>query len=87
MECKPPISLGLAILNGFQGCFGPKRAVLGQENAQLGRAPPNFAPVLWGATGEFLAHNLGLARAYLGSRMARLGKDMRRWDVAMAKTE
>ena len=57
------VSLRLSILNGFRGSFGPKKTVLGQEMCSFGRAPPDLPPPPPGATGEFLAWNLGLASA------------------------
>ena len=59
----PTVSLRLAVLTGFRGRFGPKKAVLGHQMRSFGRAPPNLAPPPRGATGEFLAQNLDLARA------------------------
>ena len=53
----------LAVSTGFRGGFGPKKAVLGHEMRSFGRAPPDLAPPPRGATGEFLAQNLDLARA------------------------
>ena len=57
------VSLHLAVLSGLWDRFGPKKAVLGHKMRSFGRAPPDFAPQPWGATGEFLAHKLDLARA------------------------
>ena len=57
------ICLCLAVLSGFGGYFGPKEAVLGHKMRSFGRVPPDLAPPPRGATGEFLAHNLDLARA------------------------
>ena len=57
------ISLYLAVLNGFQGRFGPKKADLWQNMRSSGRAPPDLPPSQWGTTVEFLAQNLDLARA------------------------
>ena len=57
------VSLRLAVLTRFGGRFGPKRAVLGHNLRCFGRAPPDLAPPPRGATGEFLAQNLDLARA------------------------
>ena len=57
------ISLRLAILTGFQGRFGPKKAVVGHKMRSFGRAPPDLPPQPRGATGEFLAQKLDLARA------------------------
>ena len=57
------VSLRLAVLTRFGGCFGPKKAVLGHKMRSFGRAPPNLAPLARGATSEFLAQNLDLARA------------------------
>ena len=54
--------LRLAVLSGFRGCFEPKKAVLGHKIRSFGRAPPDLAPPPRGATGEFLAQNLDLAR-------------------------
>ena len=56
------VCLCLAVLTGFRGWFGPKKAVLGHKMCSFGRAPPDFAPPPRGATGEFLAQNLDLAR-------------------------
>ena len=57
------VSLRLAVLTGFSGRFGPKKAVFGPKLRRFGRAPPNLAPTPRAATGEFLAQNLDLARA------------------------
>ena len=54
---------GLAVLIVFRGRFGPKKAVLGHKMRTFGRAPPDLASPPRGATGEFLAQNLDLARA------------------------
>ena len=54
--------LRLAVLTGFRGRFGPKKAVLGHEMRSFGRAPPDLAPLPRGATGDFLAQNLDLAK-------------------------
>ena len=43
--------------------FGPKTSILGHKMRSFGRAPPDLAPPPRGATGEFLAENLDLARA------------------------
>ena len=56
------VSLRLAVLTGFGGRFGPKKAVLGPKMRSFGRAPPDLAPPPRGATGDFLAQNLDLAR-------------------------
>ena len=48
---------------GFGGYFGRKMAVFGPKPRRFGRAPPDFAPPPRGATGEFLAQKLDLARA------------------------
>ena len=52
----------LAVSTGFLGRFVPKKAVLGHKMCKFGRAPPDLAPPPRGATGEFLAENLDLAR-------------------------
>ena len=57
------VCLRLAVLAGFRGRFGPKKAVLGHKMRSFGRAPPDLAPLPRGATGEFLAQNLDLVRA------------------------
>ena len=57
------VSLRLVVLSGFWGRFGPKKAVLLHKMRSFGRAPPDLAPPPRGATGEFLAQNLDLARA------------------------
>ena len=57
------VSLRLAVLTGFWGRFGPKKAVLGHKMRSFGRALPDLAPTPRAATGEFLAQNLDLARA------------------------
>ena len=57
------VCLRLAVLTGFRGRFGPKKAVLGHKMRTFGRAPPELAPPPRGATNEFLAQNLDLARA------------------------
>ena len=56
------VSLPLAILSGFRGRFGPKKAVLGHKMSRFGRAPPDLPHPPRGTTGEFLAKNLDLAR-------------------------
>ena len=56
------ISLRLGVLPGFGGYFGRKKAVFGPKLRRFGRAPPDLAPPPRGATGEFLAQNLDLAR-------------------------
>ena len=56
------ISLRLSVLSGFRDYFGPKKAVLGHKMRSFGKAPPVLAPPPRGATGEFLAQNLDLAR-------------------------
>ena len=64
VECSNGFpSFPLAILSGVWGRFGPKKAVLGHKMRSIGRAPPNLAPPPRGATGEFLARKLDLARA------------------------
>ena len=57
------VCLRFAVMTGFRGRFGPKKAVLGHEMRSFGRAPTDLARPPWGATGEFLAENLDLARA------------------------
>ena len=57
------VSLRLAVMTGFWGRFWPQKAVLGHKMRSFGRAPPDLAPLLRGATGEFLAQNLDFARA------------------------
>ena len=57
------VSLRLAVLTGFGGRFGQKKAVLGHKMRKFGRAPPDLAPPPRAATGEFLAENLDLERA------------------------
>ena len=56
------VSLRLGVLPGFGGYFERKKAVLGHKLRRFGRAPPDLAPPPRGATGEFLAQNLDLAR-------------------------
>ena len=56
------VCLHLAVMTGFRGRFGPKKAVLGHKMRSFGRAPPDLAPPPRGTTGEFLAQNLDLAR-------------------------
>ena len=56
------VCLRLAVLTGFRGRFGPKMAVLGHKLRSFGRPHPDLAPPPRGATGEFLAQNLDLAR-------------------------
>ena len=57
------LCLRLAVMTGFWGRFGPKKAVLGHKMRSFGRAPHDLAPPPRGATAEFLAINLDLARA------------------------
>ena len=57
------VCLHLAIFSGFREYFGPKKAVLGHKMRTFGRAPPDLGPPPRGATGDFLAQNLDLARA------------------------
>ena len=59
------VSLRLAVLTGFRGRFGPKKALLGQKMRSFGRAPPDLAPPPRGASGKFLAASLDLARRLL----------------------
>ena len=56
------VSLRLAVFGGFGGRFGQKQAVFGHKMRSFGRQPPDLAPLLRVATGEFLAQNLDLAR-------------------------
>ena len=56
------VPLRLAVLSGFWGRFGPEKAGLGHNMRSFGRAPPDLAPQPRGATGDFLAQNLDLAR-------------------------
>ena len=56
------VSRRLPVLTRFRGRLGPKKAVLGHKMRTFGRAPPDLAPLPLGATGEFLAQNLDLAR-------------------------
>ena len=57
------ISFHLSLLNGLQGRYGLKKAVLGPKMRSIGEALPDLAPPPRGATGGFLAQNLDLARA------------------------
>ena len=57
-----PVSLHLAVLIGIRGRLGPKKAVLGHKMRSFGRAPPDLGRAPRGATCEFLAQNLDLAR-------------------------
>ena len=57
------VSLRLAVLTGFWGCFGRKMAVFGPKLREFGRAPPDLAPPPRPADAAFLAINLDLARA------------------------
>ena len=52
----------LPVLTEFRRRFGPKKAVLGHKMRSFAGAPPDLAPPPRGATGEFLAQNLNLAR-------------------------
>ena len=56
------VSFRLGGSPGFWGYFGRKMAVFGPKMRTFGRAPPDLAPPPRGATGEFLAENLDLAR-------------------------
>ena len=56
------VCLRLAVMTGFRGSFGPKKAVLGHKMRRSGGAPTNLAPPPRAATGEFLAQNLDVAR-------------------------
>ena len=40
------ISLHFAVLSGFRGRLGPKKAILGHKMRNFGRAPPDVAPRL-----------------------------------------
>ena len=62
MWVVPTVCRRLSVLTEFQGRFEPKKAILGNKMRSFGRAPPNLAPPPWGATGEFLAQNLDLAK-------------------------
>ena len=57
------VCLSFAAMTGFWGCFWPKNAVLGHKMRSCGRAPPDLAPLLRGASGEFLAEKLGFGKA------------------------
>ena len=57
------VSLRLVVFTRFRDCFGPKKAVLRHKMRNFGRAPPDLAPPLRGATGEFLAQKLGFRKA------------------------
>ena len=46
----------LAVLNGYQGCFGAQNAQFWEGTSRLD------PPLPWGANGEFLTQNLDLAR-------------------------
>ena len=52
----------LPVLTELQHRFGPKKAVLGHKMRSFGRAPAKLVPPPRGATGEFLAQNLDVAR-------------------------
>ena len=76
-----PVSLHLGVSPGFGGYFGRKMAVFGPKLRRFGRAPPDLAPPPRGATGEFVAQNLDLARApprlpdgYMDKRSEALGR-------------
>ena len=56
------VSLRLGVLPGFGCYFRRKKAVFGPKLRRFGKAPPDLAPPPRGATGEFLAENLDLAR-------------------------
>ena len=43
--CVPTVSLSLAILNVFQGFFGPKMAIFGPKLQFSNRGPPLANPV------------------------------------------
>ena len=79
------VLLRVAVLTGFGGRFGQKKAVLGQEMRSFGRAPPDLAPPPRVANGEFLAENLDLARPPPGLRNGQMESSLRRWEGAMAK--
>ena len=57
------VCLRLAIMTGFRGRFGPKKAALGHKMRNFGRAPPDLALPPRGATGEYFAQNLDFAAA------------------------
>ena len=59
--CVGTVCLRLAVLTGFRGRFGPKKAGFGHKLRFFVRAPPDLAPPPRGATGDFLAQNLDLA--------------------------
>ena len=56
------VCLHFAVLTGFWGRFGPKKAVLGHNMRSFGRSPPDLVPPPWGANGDGLTQNLDLAR-------------------------
>ena len=57
------VSLHLAILNQFQGYFGPQMAIFGLKMRRYGRAPSDLARAPRASTGEFGAQNLTLFQA------------------------
>ena len=56
------VSRRLAVITGFRGSFGSKKAVFGAKLRRFERAPPDLAPRPRGATGEFLAQTVDLAK-------------------------
>ena len=51
------IFLRWSVLPGFQGPFGPKKAVLGHKMGTFRKSPPHLVPPSRGAIGTFLAEN------------------------------
>ena len=61
MQCRNCFP-SFGVFNLVPRRFGPKKAVVGHKMRTFGRALPNWRPLPRGATGEFLAKNLDLAR-------------------------
>ena len=85
--CVATVSLRWSGFNGLRAVLGEKRLFWGTNCAVLGGHLPTWRPrpgappvIFWLKTWIWQGH-------HLGSRMARLGKDVRRCDGAMAKTE
>ena len=72
------VSLRLAVLSGFGGRLGPKKAVLGHKMRNFGKAPPDLPAPSRGATGDFWLKPWIWQGPHLGSRIARVDESPER---------